>query len=64
MVVLRFKIKKRIDLESLSDAMAGIPAKIVVNELAEIVFEFDDELDDELYLHITEVMEQFGAARA
>lgn len=61
MNVLHYKIKSPIDIETLSDVMAGYYAAIRVTQTAIIEIVFDDEIADKTRQHIDGLMSGLGA---
>jgi len=61
MIVLRYKIKSPVDIESISDELAGFPAAVRVTEQGTIEVAFDDVVTDETHRRIDKVMSRLGA---
>jgi len=64
MNILEYKIKSRIDIESISDELAGLPAAIRVTEKAVIEVVFEESIDDKTRQRIDDVMTRLGAMPA
>ena len=58
---LRYKINKAIDIESISDELAGFPAAVRVTEFGIIEVVFETSVSFDTRLRVTEVMLSYGA---
>ena len=56
-----YKIKSRIDLESINDELAGFPAAVRVTEEAIIEIAFEKPIDEKIRQRIDCVMSRLGA---
>ena len=64
MNILEYKIKSRIDIESISDELAGFPAAVRVTEQAIIEIAFRQPIDNETRQRVDDVMSRLGAEPA